>query len=230
MKRFYKEAKAAKGEDGFAVLLDGKNLRTPGGQFLILPNLRLAESIAEEWQAQKDDIRPATMPLMQLTATVLDHLSSQRAAMTERLLSCVETDVLCLRAETPPELRVHQEKHWQPPLDWLKKTHGIELKTGLGLKAPRLSSAAQAAFERKLSAFDNWVFMGVYEAAAGSGSLVLALALYEKELNAQQVFELAELERIFQAQKWGSDAEMEKRRNAVRAELAVIERWFGLLC
>jgi chaperone required for assembly of F1-ATPase len=226
MKRFYKNASAEKAENGFAVLLDGKTVRTPAGQLLTVPGQALAEAIAAEWQVQEDVIVPRSMPLMRLSATCIDHVPQQRGAMHERLLAYIDTDLLCLRAEDPPELRKLQEAEWQPSLDWLKQAHGIELKTGNGLTVPHQPAGATEAFDRKLKAFSPWVFMGVHEAAACSGSLVLALALQEGVIDADRVFELAELESLFQFQRWGHDMVAETRHVAIRAELNSLARWF----
>ena len=71
--------------------------------------------------------------------------------------------------------------------------------------------------------------MGVHEVASTSGSLVLALGLYEGVYTVQQVFELAELESLFQAKRWGSDPAMEHRQATIRAELESLARWFKLI-
>jgi len=229
MKRFYKNATAEQAENGFAVLLDGKVIRTPAGQKLAVPNRKLAEAIAAEWQGQGDTVIPHSMPLMRMAATCIDHVPLQHGAMQERLLAYVETELLCLRAEDPPELRQLQEAGWQPPLDWLKQTHGIELKTGSGLTGPRQSAMAADGFARRLKALSPLVFFGVHEAASCSGSLVLALALQEKALSPEKVFELAELESLFQARRWWQDVAAESRHNAIRAELVMLAKWFELI-
>ena len=51
MKRFYKDVTVGTAESGFAVLLDGRPVRTPGRNMLILPTERLAAAIGREWQA-----------------------------------------------------------------------------------------------------------------------------------------------------------------------------------
>lgn len=50
MKRFYEAASVdQRGEGGFAVLLDGHEVKTPAKAALRLPAKALAEAIAEEW-------------------------------------------------------------------------------------------------------------------------------------------------------------------------------------
>ena len=58
MKRFYKEVSVTAQDGGYAVLLDGKPVRTPGGNALELPTEKLASAIAAEWRGQGDEIVP----------------------------------------------------------------------------------------------------------------------------------------------------------------------------
>ncbi len=58
-KRFYKEAAVQPAENGFAVVLDGRPVRTPARRSLVAPQQVLAQAIAAEWQAQTDVIDPA---------------------------------------------------------------------------------------------------------------------------------------------------------------------------
>src|SRR3990167_5458089 len=51
-RRFYKAVTTGPVEGGFAVLLDGRTPRAPGGTPLILPTAGLAALVAEEWDAQ----------------------------------------------------------------------------------------------------------------------------------------------------------------------------------
>jgi len=55
-KRFYKEATVEPSGDAFAVLLDGKQVKTPARRALMLPTKAAAELVAEEWQAQAERI------------------------------------------------------------------------------------------------------------------------------------------------------------------------------
>ena len=59
-KRFYKDVAVALVDGAMAVHLDGRDLRSPAGTMLSLPNPTMAEAMAGEWAAQKDEsVRPA---------------------------------------------------------------------------------------------------------------------------------------------------------------------------
>src|SRR5688572_9066036 len=70
-KRFYKEASVGETEGGFAVHLDGKPVRTPGGATMLLPTVPAAALVAEEFAAQEERIDPSTMPVYRLVNTAI---------------------------------------------------------------------------------------------------------------------------------------------------------------
>ena len=118
MKRFYKEAAVASDQDGHGVLLDGRPLRSPAKQVLLLPSADLAAAIAAEWGAQGEELEPAAMPLTRLASTALDRMPAARAAMITEVAGYLDTDMLCYRAAAPIELIERQRDGWQPLLDW----------------------------------------------------------------------------------------------------------------
>ena len=71
-KRFYGAVGVAPLGDGFTVTLDGRAVRTPAGRPLTLPTEALARAVAGEWEAQEENVRPHTMPMMQLANAAID--------------------------------------------------------------------------------------------------------------------------------------------------------------
>lgn len=229
MKRFYKQAMAAPQGDGFTVVLDDKPIKTPAGKPLLLPNARLAEAIAKEWQAQGDKIAVDTMPLMQLAATAIDHVQVQRKEMLERLLAYAGADLLCHRVVEPKRLHDMQERLFTPALAWLHRRYDIDLHTTTELMAVTQPPLAMERLTKALSALNDWQLIGVQTAALAAGSIVLALGLSEQAFTAADVFEAAEVESSYQIEKWGSDIELVKRRNGIENELNAVECWFKLI-
>ena len=134
MKRFYKDVAAARQTpDGFRILLDGKPVKTPGRHDLLLPTAALAEAVAEEWQAQGEEIMPATMPMLRLANTVQDGVSAHRAEVIAAILRFGEHDLICYRAEAAPELLRRQRESWDPMLDWASAQLGARLAVTQGV-------------------------------------------------------------------------------------------------
>ena len=99
MKRFYKEATTTSADAGWQVTLDGRKVKTQGGQQQIVPSASLAKAMAEEWAAQGEEIDPATFVLRDLADYALDVVPNERASVIATLLRYAETDTLCYRAE-----------------------------------------------------------------------------------------------------------------------------------
>jgi chaperone required for assembly of F1-ATPase len=230
MKRFYKEASAnAAADGGYTVLLDGKAVKTPKRAMLSLPNLPLAEAIAEEWRSQGEVIDTQAMPLTRLAFAALDVVTPERAKIAAQLLKYAGNDLLSYRAEEPPELVARQARVWNPLLDWAAETYGARLKVGFGIKHVPQPSDAIAALEEAIARYDEFELAGLHTATTITGSLILALALAEEEVTAEEAFAAAMLDETYQAEKWGRDAEAEQRRERLLAELTAAERFLRLL-
>jgi chaperone required for assembly of F1-ATPase len=219
IKRFYKSAAALAVDTGFAVAVDGKPVKTPAGSRLIVASQPLAAACAAEWEAQGETIEPHTMPLTQLAATALDRVGPQRDAILGELLKYAGTDLLCYRGEFPPDLARRQHAQWQPLLDWAGSHLGAQLAVTTGVVAVTQSPESVAALEARLAACDTWTLTAVQAACAAAGSLVLALALADKRLNAAEVFTLSQLEETYQIEQWGEDYEATLRRATLESDI-----------
>jgi len=229
MRRFYKEAAAAPAEGGHAVLLDGKPMRTPAKAALVVPSRRLAEAIAAEWQAQGDEIVREALGLTRLASTAIDLVAPRRAEIVAAVARYAGTDLVCYRAEHPPELVARQERVWQPLVDWAAERHGAPLVVTAGIVPQPQPAASVAALAAAVAAYDAMALTALHLATAACGSLVLALALAEGRLDAEAAFAAAQLDESFEIERWGEDAEATKRRNELRDDIAYAARFLALL-
>jgi chaperone required for assembly of F1-ATPase len=227
-RRFYKLGSIAPGEDGWQVLLDGKAVRSPAKRPFVLPTEALAEAIAAEWNAQGDKIAPHSMPLMQFAATAIDRLANDRDGTVRETAAYCDSDLVCYRAPEPLELARRQEKTWQPLVAWVAQRYDVSLNVTTGLSAVEQPAHARATFQRVLEAQDLFALTALAAMTGGSGSLVIALAVGEGRITAEQAADAALLDELFQAEKWGSDPEAEKRRAGIRADLAAAAQFLKL--
>ncbi|TAN47805.1 MAG: ATPase [Rhodospirillales bacterium] len=228
-KRFYKQAAAGHAGGGFAVLLDGRAVRTPKGHPLILPSQALAEAAAREWDDQGETIDPATMPLMQLAATALDRVGGERGAMSEALLRYAETDLLCYRATHPADLVARQSQAWQPVLDWAALHLDAALLVTPGLAPIAQPREALSALARTLERLDDWRFTALSVVTAATGSLMLGLALLEGFLDSDKVIAASQLDEAYQSERWGEDEEGAARLKALAEDIRAAENFLDLL-
>ena len=105
MKRFWDQASVAEQSGGLAILLDGRPMRLPTGQVLLVRHPALAEAIAEEWQAaggaKGGEMSLADVALSGIAGTAQDRVSANPEASIAAIAAYGETDLLCYRATEP---------------------------------------------------------------------------------------------------------------------------------
>ena len=81
-RRFYKAVSVEPQEGGgYAVLLDGRPVKTPARRTLAAPTPALAQALADEWEAQREVVDPAAMPLTRLANSIIDGVADAPAAV-----------------------------------------------------------------------------------------------------------------------------------------------------
>ena len=219
MKRFYKQVAIAPVEGGFGVLLDGKSVKTPARNTLVLPTEQLAAAIAAEWRGQGEEVVVTSMPLLRLANTAIDGVSTNREDVINAILRFGENDLICYRAHQPPELAARQSAGWDPLLDWVAQRHGARMRVAQGLNHVDQPPEALAALRQPLEGLDPFTLAGLHVVASVTGSMVLALTVLDDALSGARAFELSRIDETYQAEKWGQDAEAAKRTAALAHEL-----------
>lgn len=229
-KRFYKdvsvEAVGSQGGDaaGFAVLLDGRSLKTPGKNPLVLPNEGLAELVADEWRAQADYINPATMPVTKLANSAIDGIVGREAEVAADIVAFAGSDLLCYRADSPVELVKRQADVWNPVLAWAKEKFGANFILAEGVMPVAQPEETLAAFAKELSDLSALQIGALHVLTTLSGSAVLALAHARGVLNSHAAWAAAHIDEDFQIEQWGADAEAAERREKRWAEFEAASR------
>jgi len=231
LKRFYKTVAVEAGEGGFAVLLDGKPIKTPAARALVAPTRALAERIAEEWRAQGERLRPAAMPLTQMLNTAIDRMSEGRVRdeAVDEIAAYAATDLVCFRASAPPALAARQAEAWQPLLDWLADRFGARLGVTHGFATPDHAPEAIDRIKDTVAATDALRLAGLHVATGALGSVVVALALAEGRLDAKAAFHAAHLDDLYQIEIWGVDDEAVARLDRIRADVAAAAAFLQLI-
>lgn len=225
MKRFWKEVGVADG----AVLLDGRPVKTPARAPFVAPTSALADAIAEEWRAVAETIDPRAMPLTGFTNAAIDRVGADPVSFAASLASYAETDLLCYRAENPPQLAEKQAEVWDPMLDWARRRYDVTFIVTAGIvhvaqpkeAVARLSAAVAARTSFELAALSPLVTIG--------GSLVAALMIAEHAIEADAAFDATHLDEIWQAELWGEDYLATETRVAREDDFLAAARYLSLL-
>lgn len=227
MKRFWDEATVAAAEGGFAILLDGKPVRLPGGGQLRIASRPLAEAIAGEWAAagggKGGEMRPENLPLTRVIGTAEERIAPDPAPTVAAIARYAETDLLCYRSEDR-RLADKQAQGWDPVLGWAAQALDAPLCVTSGVMPVAQSPQALNALSHAVAAHPPIELAALGVAVPALGSLVLGLALAAGRINAQEAHALATIDERFQEEFWGADAEALARRAMMAEDIALAER------
>jgi chaperone required for assembly of F1-ATPase len=229
VKRFYANVSVGIPQRGhYSILLDGKPVKTPKRAELIVPSGELAALIAEEWKSQGAEIDPNAMFLTKCANTAIDYTTGHEAAVVEGIIAYAN-DLLCYRAEAPPELVARQSETWDPLLGWFAGRYGVQLRTGAGVSPIRQEEDALDRLRTALGGLNVFVLTALHAAATLCGSLVLVLAILEGRMGAEEAFAASRLDEEYQAEKWGREASAEARARAMLRELQAAARVLAVM-
>ncbi len=210
--RFYAKAEVAQGgAEGFGILLDGKPVKTPGRRALAAPTLPLAEAIAAEWQAQRGEIDPATMPLTRLANAIIDGVAAAPRAVAEEIAKYLASDLLFYRAGEPQGLVERQTRHWDPIVAWAREALHARFDLAEGVIFVAQPNDALAA-ARSVIPQNPWWLGALSSVTTLTGSALLALALAHGRLSVEEAWEAAHVDEDWQMQQWGRDERALERR------------------
>jgi chaperone required for assembly of F1-ATPase len=225
-KRFWTETRVEEVDGGFTIRLDGRPVKTPAKILLIVPTRAMADQIASEWDAQQGKIDPRTMPWTRSANAALDKVATQFAEVAGLLAAYGDTDLLCYRADGPEELARRQTEGWDPLLAWSAATLKAPLNATVGVMHREQPAESLARLTARIGQMTAFQLTGFHDLVAISGSLVLALAVADQRLPAEEAWRLSRLDEHWQAEVWGRDEEAEMLEAARHEGFLHAERFY----
>jgi chaperone required for assembly of F1-ATPase len=227
-KRFYSAVSVEKGPAGYGVLLDGRPVKTPARRTLAAPTEALAQALADEWEAQREVVDPAAMPLTRLANSIIDGVADAPAAVRAEVAKFMGSDLVCYRAGNPDGLVARQMQHWNPIIAWARDALGARFVLGEGVMFVAQPEEALAAAARAIPD-DPWRLGAVNAITTLTGSALIALAVAQGHLSADDAWAATHVDEDWNMQQWGRDEQALERRAAREAEMKAAARVLALL-
>ncbi len=222
-RRFYKTVTVTP-ERGIA--LDGKPVKTPLKAVLQLPTLALAEAVAAEWEAQGRLLNPASMILTKLANTAIDRMGP---GVIDEMLDYAGSDLVCYRADRPPDLVQRHADLWDPVVAWAQRELHAPFEVHIGVVHKLQPAAALSAVRQALEACDGFEIAAIHTIMTLTGSALSSLMLARGALSPEKAWAAAHADEDFQIAQWGDDDEAVARRVRRRSEFDVCCRFLALL-
>ena len=229
MKRFWTDVSVEQDGEAWSIRLDGRPVRTPAREALIVRSQALAEAIAEEWRSVEGDIDPRAMPMTGLANAAIDRVAPDRQAFAQGLARYAEADLACYRADNPRELVERQTLAWDALLGWARRRFDVDFATTVGVTHVDQPSATVERLGHAVAALDAFRLAGLSPLVTIGGSLVAALAVLEKAMTAEEAWDAVSVDDRWQIEQWGADAEAEAAIESRRRDFLAAARFLGLL-
>lgn len=229
MKRFWEEAKLNAQDGGWGIALDGKPLRTPARNPLVIPAKPLAQAIAEEWNSAPGTVDPQAMPLTGLANAAIDHVAADTERFALQLAQFGESDLTCYRAENPPALVEMQEQSWDSLLGWARRRFDLDFTTTHGILHEPQPEATVRRLTHAVTTLDPFRLAALAPLVTIGGSLVVALALLEGAIGADAAWDSVTIDDRWQLEQWGTDTDAEAALEARRRDFLAAARFLELL-
>ena len=229
MKRFWKSAAAVEADGGFAIELDGRQVRTPARADLVVPTRALADALAREWNECGDRVDPRAMPLTGLANAAIDRVGPDKQTFAANLARYAETDLICYRAEGPEALVERQAESWDALLGWARRRYDVDFACQRGVIHVAQAEETIRKLDHAVAALDPLQLAGLAPLVTIGGSLVAGLAVLELMMPATEAWEAVSLDDRWQIEQWGADAEAEAALAARRRDFLAAARFLELL-
>jgi len=212
LKRFWKDASVVQDPDSstgeWNILLDKRTLKTPSGKRLVLPKEKhtAALAIAYEWDSQDGILKPHSLPVTSLASRALDGLSdpSTRSQVLDVLLRYLHTDTVIFQEEgKTPALTKLQDAHWKPLIEWVNKRFNTKVVVSAGQLFNRQPKEVADALSKVVQEYDAFHLAGFERAVMASKSYIIALALAEGQITADEAAQASHVEVQSQIDRWG---------------------------
>lgn len=227
-KRFWKAASALICDGGYTVRLDARAVKTPLKSDLVVPTLAMAQAIAGEWDAQIGLIKPQTMPVTRAANSAIDKIMPQFDEVAALIAAYGGSDLICYRAEGPQALVARQALAWDPILAWAAAILQAPLVATAGVIHVAQQPASLAQLNARIQALTAFQLAAVHDLVAISGSLVLALAVAQRRLTADEAWLLSRIDETWQREQWGQDDEAADLEANRRAAFLEADRFYQL--
>ena len=229
MRRFWKSVKVDEVDDGFAVALDARRIKTPARSDLVVPHCALAEAIAAEWRDCGETVDPRNMPLTGLANAAIDRIRLAKEEFAAGIARYGEGDLLCYRVDGPEPLIRLQQESWDALLTWARRRYDVDFATCTGVIHVDQPVGTVRKLGHAVASLDDFRLAGLATLVTIGGSLIAGLAVLEQMMPAEAAWDAVSLDDRWQLEQWGDDAEARQALDARRRDFLAAARFLELL-
>lgn len=151
-------------------------------------------------------------------------VAGDRNEVIDALLKLSTTDFLFFWG-IQRELVERQEKLWAPIIEWLEDALSTKINQTDTLNVPKQDEGSGAKIRQFLCNLSDKELAVYYVATLTLRSVLLAAAFVKRKINADEAFNAAYVEELWQNEGWGTVDEAQDRQKEIKDELNLLEKF-----
>ena len=213
-------------ENNYCIQINNKMAKTPNGNLIELPTLKLAKIILKDFQSKKSKMPANIVSPIRLTNTAIDKLVTNNYAYIEQLSLYLNSDVVCYFASSPNDLVKKQNKNWLPMIRFMQDVYNINILYTSKISAISQPKDSLAKLKEILKSKNCFELSAIGVLVQLTNSIIISLALVNDKINAKDAYEISNLEEIYQSSFWGKDEEAFTRLKAISIDIKNVKKYF----
>ncbi len=225
-KRFYTHVTLHQEANLFQLQLDGRPVKNAD---IILQHSSepLMRSIKGEWEAQRDVITMDSMPYTRILFSLLLMQNETRAHLLTTLNEYASGDTLFYHADEGSALAEEQMLLWSRWINWAESYFDIALHVTHNIMPLDQPEASLKTIKHRLTQQSDIAILSLFLVTDTLKSFIVALALLEGKLDADDAMQVAWLEHDAQAKQWGEDAEATHKRKTALEFTRTVSQFYN---
>ena len=228
MKRFYREVTLGEDAGGFRVLLDGRAIKTQGGNAQAVPTSALGTAMVAEWADQGETIDLTRFAFRDMADYAIDVVAPDPAETVAVLAEYAGSDTLCYRGFPDEPIAARQQAVWDPLVVAAEARFGVRFTRVSGVMPRPQPPETLAAIAAHIGGLDVFALAALRNLAGLAASVVVGLAALDPDARLGELWDAASLEELWQAELWGKEPEAEARRARQFADFMAAARFAEL--
>ena len=143
-------------------------------------------------------------------------------------MAYANSDLVCYRADRPPDLVARQAAAWDPVVDWARTALDAPFAVTSGVIHQPQPAAALTAFAAAEAALDDFELAAFHTVMTLTGSALIAMMLARRAISPEEAWRIAHVDEDYQVELWGEDDEAKARHAARREEFLASCRFLRL--
>jgi chaperone required for assembly of F1-ATPase len=144
------------------------------------------------------------------------------------VLDYAGSDLVCYRADRPPQLVERQAAAWDPVVDWARTTLDAPFDVTEGVIHKAQPHAAISAHSLALRDLSDFELAAYHTVMTLTGSALIAMMLARAAMVPEAAWLAAHVDEDYQIEQWGEDAEAHARKAVRYAEFMSCCRFMAL--